>query len=70
MTLQDQICRGLSRLGYRYAPTETTDRFIAFHARLRPGHHVYVGRLGAVRTGDSVAGSVSAKGGRINGRSF
>ena len=64
MTLQEQICRGLTRLGYRADPAgqRATARYVVYHALLRSTHRVYVGTMGALRVGSNVTSSVPLDG--------
>lgn len=61
MTLHDQICRGLDRLGY---PREAgrSAKYTTFSDPTREGRRVFVGRLGAVRVGRIATQSIPSDG--------
>jgi hypothetical protein len=61
LTIHDQIVRGLQRLGYELSAAQPA-KFVAFDAPGYPEHKIYVGRLGAVRSGARLRDSVPLDG--------
>jgi len=61
-TLQAQIIRGLERLGYRRNERYRVHRYTVFDALNRPGYYIYVGKMGAVRSGPNQANSIPLDG--------
>lgn len=64
LTIHEQIMRGFERLGYKQDRERwaMTSRYEVFTDHLHPGYRIYVGKLGAVRSGKNVRDSIPLNG--------